>query len=501
MVSAEPDEASNPERDRLFHQPPERMQRVRRAKIVATLGPATDGLELDFVRAGLDVARVNFSHGTQADHARRCSAVRQAAASLGRPVAVMQDLQGPKIRVGHLVGGGPVELVAGQELSISTHDIVGTAERIGCTYGHLAEDVRPGDRVLLDDGRIRLTVLGCQDGEVSTRVEEGGPLGEHKGINLPGVAVSSPAITDKDRADLAFGLQELRVDYVALSFVRTADEVRAAQELMRDLGRRSVPCIVKLEKGEAIDNLDAIMQVADGVMVARGDLGVELEPEMVPMLQKRIIRRANQRGIPVITATQMLESMITEETPTRAEASDVANAVWDGSDAVMLSAETATGRHPLLVLQMMDRIVRAAESAEDSPPVGRDVGDRPSGSAAAVTHAARVLAEDLNATAIVGITRSGLTAELLSRGRGRVPIFAFSPSPDVCGRLALWWGITPVHMPLADALEPNIAAMEDHLVQSHAAAASDTVVITGSHPFEAGVHTNFVKFHVLGRTG
>ncbi len=477
------------------------MQRLRRAKIVATLGPATDGLEVDLVRAGLDVARLNFSHGTAAEHARRCTAIRSAAAAVGRQIAVMQDLQGPKIRVGSLVGGGPVQLVAGQDLCITTRDIVGTAERIGCTYSHLAQDVQPGDRVLLDDGRIRLTVLEASDGEVQTRVEEGGPLGEHKGINLPGVAVSSPAITDKDRADLAFGLQELQVDYVALSFIRTAEEVRAAQDLMRSLGR-TAPCIVKLEKGEAIDNLDAITQVADGVMVARGDLGVELAPEMVPMLQKRIIQRANQRGIPVITATQMLESMITEETPTRAEASDVANAVWDGSDAVMLSAETATGRHPLLVLRMMDRIVRAAESSPEAAPlVGSRRDDRPRGYAAAVTHAARVLAEDLDATAIVGITRSGLTAELLSRGRARVPIFAFSPDALVCQRLALWWGITPVHMALADALETNITAMEDHLVQAHAAAAADTVVITGSHPFEAGVHTNFVKFHVLGRTG
>jgi pyruvate kinase len=353
--------------------------------------------------------------------------------------------------------------------------------------------------VLLDDGRIRLTVLGVHNGEVTARVEAGGPLGEHKGINLPGVAVSAPAITDKDRADMAFGLQELQVDYVALSFIRTAQEVRAAQDLMRSLGH-TVPCIVKLEKGEAIDNLDAIMQVADGVMVARGDLGVELAPEQVPMLQKRIIQRANMRGIPVITATQMLESMITEETPTRAEASDVANAVWDGSDAVMLSAETATGKHPLLVLSMMDRIVRTAEGAEE-PHIGRNRDDRPRGYAAAVTHAARVLAEDLDASAIVGITRSGLTAELLSRGRARVPIFAFSPDANVCRRLALWWGIMPVQLNLADALEPNIVAMEDHLVRSHAADAADTVVICGSHPFEVGVHTNFVKYHVLGGRG
>jgi pyruvate kinase len=265
---------------------------------------------------------------------------------------------------------------------------------------------------------------------------------------------------------------------------------------MRDLGQ-SAPVVVKLEKGEAIDNLEAILQVADAVMVARGDLGVELAPEQVPMLQKRIIQRANHRGIPVITATQMLESMVTEETPTRAEASDVANAVWDGSDAVMLSAETATGRHPLLVLSMMDRIVRAAESAELA---ARAREDRPRGYAAAVTHAARVLAEDLDATAIVGVTRTGLTAELLSRGRTRVPIFAFSPHEQVCRRLALWWGVSPVHQLLAADLETNIEAMELYLVEHQSAQVADTVVITGSHPFEAGVHTNFVKFHVLGRT-
>jgi len=474
------------------------VDQVRRAKLVATLGPATDGLELDMVRAGLDVARLNFSHGKADEHARRCTAIREAARVAGRSVAVMQDLQGPKIRVGLLERGGPVQLEAGRQVVITTHDVLGTAERICCTYHHLADDVQTGDRILLDDGRIRLKVLSTSDGEVTARIEEGGPLGEHKGINLPGVAVSSPAITDKDRIDLAFGLQELNVDYVALSFVRTAEEVRAAQELMRSLGR-TAPLVVKLEKGEAIDNLEAIMQVADAVMVARGDLGVELAPEQVPMLQKRIIQHANRRGIPVITATQMLESMITEETPTRAEASDVANAVWDGSDAVMLSAETATGRHPLTVLNMMNRIVCAAESAEAAPRVGRARDDRPRGYAAAVTHAARVLAEDLEATAIVGVTRTGLTAELLSRGRTRVPIFAFSPDAEVCRRLALWWGISPIHQNLAADLESNIEAMERYLVEHESAQVADTVVITGSHPFHAGVHTNFVKFHVLGR--
>jgi pyruvate kinase len=473
------------------------VEHLRRAKIVATLGPATDGQELDLIRAGVDVARLNFSHGVHADHARRCAAIREAARTLGRNVAVMQDLQGPKIRVGKLVGGGPVDLMTGRDFVITTREIVGTAERVGTTYRHLAEDVRPGDRVLLDDGRIRLSVVDVADGEIKTRVEEGGPLAEHKGINLPGVVVSSPAITDKDRADLAFGLEELDVDYVALSFIRSADEVRIGHDLMRELGRR-VPCIVKFEKSEAIDNLDAIMDIADGVMVARGDLGVELAPERVPVLQKQIIRGANQRGIPVITATQMLESMISDETPTRAEASDVANAVWDGTDAVMLSAETATGKHPRLVVEMMDRIVRAAESADESQLVGHGRDHLPHGTPAAVTHAARVLAEDLQACAIVGITRTGLTAELLSRGRARVPIFAFSPDPRVCSRLALWWGVTPVLRPLAEALESNVAAMQAHLLECQAAALGDTVVIAGAHPFQAGVHTNFVKYQVLG---
>jgi pyruvate kinase len=475
------------------------LERVRRVKIVATLGPATDGRELELIAAGVDVARLNFSHGTPAEHARRCATIREAAQRVGRTVAVMQDLQGPKIRVGSLVGGGPVQLEEGQQLVISTHDISGTQQRIGCTYQGLAHDVQPGDRILLDDGKIRLTVLGCNDGEVTARVEEGGPLGEHKGINLPGVAVSAPAVTEKDRADMAFGLQELGVDYVALSFVRTGDEVRAAHELMRSLGH-TAPLVVKLEKGEAIDNLESILQVADAVMVARGDLGVELAPEQVPMLQKRIIQRANHRGIPVITATQMLESMITEETPTRAEATDVANAVWDGTDAVMLSAETAAGKHPLLAVKMMDRIARAAESSDVMPSnVGRAHDNRPRGYAAAVTHAARVLAEDLEASAIVGVTRSGLTAEMLSRERARVPVYAFTPDEQVARRLALWWGITPVHQRLPDSLEATIEVMERHLLDREFVVPTDTVVIAGSHPFGVGLHTNFVKFHVLGR--
>ncbi len=284
---------------------------------------------------------------------------------------------------------------------------------------------------------------------------------------------------------------------MALSFIRTADEVRSARALVSELGHEA-PLIVKLEKGEAIQNLESILQEADGVMVARGDLGVELAPEEVPMLQKTIIRRANARGIPAITATQMLESMVAKETPTRAEASDVANAVWDGTGAVMLSAETAVGQHPLLALAMMHRIVRAAERVEPPPGWTSSADQRPQGSAAAVTHAARVLAEDLRAKAIVGVTRTGRTAELLSRGRPRVPIYAFSPDERVCRRLALWWGVTPIHRPLARGLDANVAVMETHLLEAGIASAGEPVVIVGSHPFKSGVHTNFVKYQALG---
>jgi pyruvate kinase len=473
--------------------------RVRRAKIVATLGPATDGHEQDLVAAGLDVARLNFSHGEHHEHAQRCAAIRAAAAAVGRTVAVMQDLQGPKIRVGTLRGGGPVKLVEGQPFTITTRDVSGTARRVSSTYPNLPADVKPGNQLLLDDGKIRLVATEVTEDEVRTRVENGGLLGEHKGINLPGVSVSAPALTTKDRADLRFGLGELDVDYVALSFIRSADEVREARALAKALGH-DVPLIVKLEKGEAIEDLEAILNVANGVMVARGDLGVELAPEQVPMLQKTIIRRARHHGIPVITATQMLESMRTDESPTRAEATDVANAVWDGTDSI--TAETATGRHPVRVIQMMDRITRAAESAEQparDPDRRRAADRRRDGYAAAVTHAARVLAEDLEAAAIVGLTRSGRTAELLSRDRASVPIVAFSPDARTCRRLALWWGVTPVHHQLVKGLEASIASMTDHLIRCGIAQPGEVAVITGAHPFQSGTHTNFVKYEVLGR--
>lgn len=471
----------------------------RQVKLIATLGPATDGLEYQLVAAGLDVARLNFSHGNMADHARRCRAVRDAAGALGRQVAILQDLQGPKIRVGRLAGGGPILLTVGQRLDITTREVVGNSERVSCTYQDLPLDVNPGDNLLLDDGRIRLQALEVVGDEVRTRVVEGGPLGENKGINLPGVKVSAPAITQKDRDDLRCGLDELGVDYVALSFIRGAHEVREARELIRAMGHPDVPLVVKLEKGEAVADLDGILDAADAVMVARGDLAVEVSPEKVPLLQKRIIQGANRRGIPVITATQMLESMMQEEIPTRAEATDVANAVWDGTDAVMLSGETAAGRHPLLVVEMMLRIIHEAEAADLPPRAGdviphRNPHDR---EASAITHAARVLAQGLGAAAIACITRSGRTAQLLSMGRAQVPIYGFSPNERTCRQLALWWGVTPVLHPIASDLEKALDDMARFLVQRGYGSTADHAVFTGVHPFKSGLHTNFVKFQSL----
>jgi pyruvate kinase len=469
--------------------------RPRRARIVATLGPATSSVERlsALIQAGVDVVRLNFSHGTQAEHAERIRLIRHLAAQLGRSVAVLQDLQGPKIRTGLLEGGTAVQLEEGAELSITTQDIRGTAKRFSTTYEALPRDVKPGDSLLLDDGKLRLTVLSSGEDELRARVEHGGRLGEHKGINLPGVVVSAPALTPKDIDDLRFGLAH-GVDFVALSFVRTADEVERARELIAER-RADVPIIVKLEKPEAVDNLDAILAACDGVMVARGDLGVELPPEKVPGIQKRIIRRANRAGKPVITATQMLESMITSPTPTRAEATDVANAIWDGTDAVMLSAESAVGQFPVEAVSMMDRIVVEAERS-------RGETDRVHGGrvthAHAISHAARTLSDELDVRAVVCFTRTGRTANLLSGDRPRVPIIAFTLDERIERRLALRWGVTPILCQLPLTTDALISTMEKILLERELCEQGDNVVLVGAIPLRAGVHTNFLKLHHIG---
>jgi pyruvate kinase len=369
---------------------------------------------------GVDVVRLNFSHGTHDEHAASFHTVRKIAASLGQPVAIMQDLQGPKIRTGLLAGGGPVTLHEGTTFRITTDDVPGAADRVSTTYPHLPEDVAPGDRILLDDGHMELRVTDVEGADVVTTVVHGGQLGEHKGINLPGVTVSSPALTEKDLTDLAFGVA-LGVDYVAISFVRSAHDVRLARAALKRLGA-ATPLIAKIEKPEALDDLAGVIEAADGVMVARGDLGVELSPERVPSAQKRIIRMANARGKVVITATQMLESMTTNPQPTRAEASDVFNAILDGTDAVMLSGETAIGHYPVETVRMMQRIAAQAEIALPDWQ-RRDMPGRSSLSRAIADAAVR-LACDTRARALVVVTRSGYTARLISSLRPPMPIIA-----------------------------------------------------------------------------
>ncbi|MGH2517331.1 MAG: pyruvate kinase [Ktedonobacterales bacterium] len=477
---------------------------MRRTKIVCTIGPATSSEERleQLMRAGMNVARLNFSHGTQSEHEVVIERVRTISARLGCAVAVLQDLQGPKIRTGTLQDGKPVMLVVGSHITITTRDITGNAQIVSTTYKALPQDVKTGDRILLDDGLLELRVLGANETDVQCEVVYGGELGEHKGINLPGVAVSSPALTEKDRDDLRFGVAQ-GVDYVALSFVRKPEDVHEAQQLIRqyiteiygEKDERDIPLIVKIEKPEAVEHLDAILAVTDGVMVARGDLGVEMPLERVPVVQKQILRQANARGLPAITATQMLESMIHNPRPTRAEASDVANAILDGTDAVMLSAETSVGAFPVEAVRVMARI--AAET-EGSLPV-RSQTTKPCASLAqAVAVSAQTLADKASAPLIAVFTRTGASAQLISKERPRACIVAYTPFETVYRRLALWWGVTPRHSELMGSTEELIAWVDGELQREQLAAPGEEIVIMGGMPVAGRARTNFLKLHRIG---
>ena len=477
---------------------------MRRTKIVCTIGPASNSEEQleKLIRAGMNVARLNFSHGTQQDHALVIERLRTIASRLACPIAILQDLQGPKIRTGPLEGGQPVRLVDGATITITTRPIPGNAEVISTTYKALPQDVKPGDRILIDDGLMELRVLSSNETDVQCQVVHGGLLKEHKGINLPGVAVSAPALTEKDRDDLKFGVMH-DVDYVALSFVRKPEDVLEAKQYIRQFlaekggksHQETIPLIAKLEKPEAVAHLDEILDVVDGVMVARGDLGVEMAPEKVPLIQKRIIARCNELGLPVITATQMLESMVTNPRPTRAEASDVANAMLDGTDAVMLSAETATGAYPIEAVQMMVRIALETEA-------GNRTAQQPQckrfSQAHAVSHAARALTEEASVQAIVVFTRSGASAHLISKDRPRTPIFAYTPSERVYHQLALWWGVWPQRSAFMGTTEDLIAAVEQRLQDDNLLQHGAYVVIMGGIPIASQARTNFVKLHRVG---
>lgn len=470
---------------------------MRRTKIVATLGPASDSEETlrGLIRGGVDVVRLNFSHGSAEEHQARVERVRRLAAEEERAVAILQDLQGPKIRTGRLVGGGPVQLVEGASLTLTNEPLEGTVERVSTSYLALPDDVKAGDRILLDDGLLELRVVAVAGGEVRTEVMHGGPLGEHKGINLPGVAVSAPALGEKDLRDLALGLQ-MGVDYVALSFVRQAEDLRALRRAIEAAGS-DTPIIAKLEKPEALAQLEEILEACEGVMVARGDLGVELSPEAVPIAQKRIIEAANRAAKPVITATQMLESMIEHPRPTRAEASDVANAIFDGTGAVMLSGETAVGRFPLETIRTMNAIACQAEGELKhwGHRWARDT--HTDQTAQAVAHAAVDLAEDLAASLIVAFTRGGATARYLAQLRPAVPILAFTSRPETYRRLALYWGVVPLCCVEVRGLEEMLAEVERRVLGGGYAQPSQRIVLAGGLPVGSAAATNFLRVHTL----
>ena len=468
----------------------------RHSKIVCTIGPATRSPRMirKLISAGMDVARLNFSHGTHQEHAQSIAMLRDAAAECKKPLAILADLQGPKIRTGALAGGGTVLLRGGQKFVITTAKVLGDSTRVNTTFYPLPREVQSGDRILLSDGLIEMRVEKTTRTEVICQVINGGILGEHKGINLPGVKLHVPAITEKDRVDLRFALAH-GADYIAASFVRRPEDVHLAKELVRR-AKKDTPVIVKLEKPEAIENLEQILPVCDGVMVARGDLGVEMNPEQVPVVQKNIIARAREFRRPVITATQMLESMTENPRPTRAEASDVANAIFDGTDAVMLSAETATGRYPVETVGMMARIIEAAETSIHAfpRPAGQERLKVAETVAELVCHASR----ELHMKLIAVFTHSGFTARLISRYRPLVPIVAFSPEADTRRRMALLWGVTPrsiVDIKKIDAL-PGLT--EKRLLEERLARKGDVIAIVAGTPMGVRGTTNIVKFHVIG---
>jgi len=468
---------------------------VRRSKIVATLGPASseEAVLERLLRAGVDVIRLNFSHGEPHEHLAVAQAARAFARAADRPLAVLQDLSGPKIRTGRVAQ--PIALVEGQAVVITTDESVeGRPGLISTSYDRLPRDVKPGDRILLDDGRIELRVARTAGGEVDCVVVHGGPLGSHKGMNLPGVKLSAPALTEKDRRDLAFGIAN-GVDYVALSFVRKAADVDEAKQLIRELGG-SAPLVAKIEKREAVDDLPAILDAADGVMVARGDLGVELSTEEVPVLQKRIIESANAAGKVVITATQMLESMIESPRPTRAEASDVANAILDGTDGIMLSGETAVGCFPVQAVETMARIALYTEQHYGMRAPARVSGHQGTLVARSLARVANTVAEELDCRLILAFTESGTTARLLSSYRPKAAIAALTYNEETYRRLALCWGVTPLRTVYAATTDEMVARGEELLKAKGLARAGDVVLMMAGHTHVRGA-TNMMRVHTI----
>jgi pyruvate kinase len=472
---------------------------------VCTIGPASrePAMLESLIRNGMDVARLNFSHGDQDIHGENIRRIRAASEAVGKPVAIMADLQGPKLRVGQMQGEG-VPLVEGEQVTLTTRDVIGQPGQIPVQYEHLPETVTPGDSILIDDGLLELVVTGVKGPDITCEVITGGLLTSNKGLNLPHAPLSIPAITEKDWEDLAFALEH-PVDWVALSFVRAADEVHTLKACIEEICAfgNSVPVIAKIEKPEALEHIDEIIQAADGIMVARGDLGIETSPEDVPMAQKSLIRRCNLAGVPVITATQMLESMVRNPRPTRAEASDVANAILDGTDAIMLSEETAAGKYPLEALQTMVRIAQKAEQEIlrewiDLPHlrprrgVSTNVTD-------AVSHATCETACDLQAAAIITATASGATARSISRYRPHVPIIAFTPSPMVQRQLMLSWGVRPLLGERAENTDQMVADAIELAMRAGMLSGGDRVIVTAGVAGNMPGTTNLMRVEVAHR--
>jgi pyruvate kinase len=468
---------------------------MRRAKIVATLGPATSSYEAlrAIIEAGVNVARMNLSHGTYEVHEEVYSNVRKAAADLDAPVAVLVDLQGPKIRLAKFEDG-PHDLEVGDIFTITTEEVPGTKELVGTTFKGLPQDVTAGDFLLIDDGKVKVKVLDTDGVRVRTEVVVAGKVSNNKGINLPGVAVNVPALSEKDEDDLRWGLK-LGADYIALSFVRNAADVNRVHEIMAEEGRR-VPVIAKIEKPQAVDNLEEIIDAFDGIMVARGDLGVELPLEAVPIVQKRAVELCRRMAKPVIVATQMLESMIENPVPTRAETSDVANAVLDGADAVMLSGETSVGKYPVVVVETMARIIDSTE--EHGLERIQPLTTKPRTQGGAITLAALEVAEFVEAKYLCIFTESGDTARRMSRLRPRIPMIGFTPEPAIRRRMALTWGVKSTLVEHVAHTDRMFIQVDDYLLANDLAKVGDkVVVISGSPPGIIG-STNDIRIHKVG---
>lgn len=472
---------------------------MRRTKIVCTLGPASLHPETiaAMIRAGMDVVRLNTSHGTIESHVEAVDLVRKVSADLGKPIAILMDLSGPKLRTGETEHDRTLEFIAGREIRLTNREVSSNEQLLQVEYPRLTEDVQAGERVLIDDGKIELEVLRASPGVLECRILTGGSLGSHKGVSFPSTNLSTPALTDRDKECIEHGVKA-GVDYFGLSFVRDADDITRTRDFIAGLGAET-PIIAKIERRHAVDNLDEILAEADGAMVARGDLGVELPPEDVPIQQRRIIDAASKNKIPVITATQMLESMIDSPRPTRAEASDVANAVWELSDALMLSGETAVGKYPVEAVAMMDRIIRRAEGAigeyERTPPPATEMDDH---SLVVSLAARRIVESDPNMRAVVCFTNSGYTGMLLSKVHPNAPIFAISPLETTMRRLALARGVIPIQSDLVGSSEELLELVDRLLLAGKHVAEGEEVVVVASLPVNALGTTNFLKLHVVG---